>query len=202
MVNVPSYYINEGKYRLDDSFKLLKVLRGIISWKQNIQADILFEGNKVTKRFHSRSDFLTELRSLRKLAKYKYFPKIISLDHSKKQITMLNAGKQLNIYQFSQQNERDIRAIKKILDLNEIYHNDIKFEHFLIYEDTVILIDFGRSTDKSIAPPYRNDFELYINVCKFITFLCVGHASIGSTQHYESILLCWQSVYNIYKLNA
>lgn len=94
-----------------------------------------------------KQEYYNEISCLKELQNCKHFPTLINYDNDKLIIYISYCGQRL--YPQNRPNnwkDQINTIIKTIIDKNIIY-SDIKIEHLRVYNDnTIRLIDFGRST--------------------------------------------------------
>ena len=120
------------------------------------------------KKYLYIDEFHREYLILKKLEKYNHFPKIIEKNKKEKFIIINYVGIVLNKHNKPKNWLYQINKIINILKKNKIYHNDIKCDHFLVKNNIISLIDFGRA---SFYYPLVPDFFNVNNFNKIITSL-------------------------------
>ena len=119
--------------------------------------------------------FFREIKSLEKLKKYNNFPKIISFDEKKHIIYLNYCGELINENNIPSNWKDQLENINKILNENNIFHNDIWYGNFLIKDGIIHLIDFGWSTHYYQDYPYMNllytDTKNYNNIYSYLDII-------------------------------
>lgn len=100
-----------------------------------------------------------EINALTLLRKYKYFPKIIKVDWKKYIIYMNYVGEKIRKFSKNTLPKNilfQLNQIKKALNKESIIHTDLNIRHFMLYKDTISLIDFEKVIiDKKMKTPYK-----------------------------------------------
>ena len=101
--------------------------------------------------------FEKEVNCLKSLFGTKHFPFLLSYDYEQKTIILNYCGKSITSDNIPENWKKQADKIIDSLQKNEIYHNDLWFNNFLVYKKILHVIDFG------FGSFYNQDFP-YINI--------------------------------------
>lgn len=124
------------------------------------------------KNFISESKLEKEVYFLEKLSMYDYFPKIINIDKKNKQLEMSFCGDVSKKGQNPNGWKSQLTQIIETLEREDIYHNDMHRENFVIMNDKIFLIDFGCASENHEDFPFHNVKCSSLKSCdSFVHFL-------------------------------
>jgi len=131
------------------------------------------------KTFKKKFIYLTQMEKevyfLDRLSGYKQFPKIINIDKEGKELEMSFCGEVLQETSKPKLWKTQIEEIIKILEKENIYHNDMHQKNFVCLNDEVFLIDFGYASEDKEEFPYLNVSSCLVSGCdSFLYFLIKG----------------------------
>ena len=108
-----------------------------------------------------------EVYFLERLSEYKQFPKIINIDKKGKELEMSFCGEILQEALKPKLWKTQTEEIIKILEKENIYHNDMHAKNFVCLNDEIFLIDFGYASEDKEEFPYLNVSSCLVNSCDF-----------------------------------
>ena len=132
------------------------------------------------KIFENENKMKKEIYFLEKLSEYKYFPKIINTNIERKELEISFCGNVLNENEEPKLWKNQVKKIIKILEKENIYHNDMHDENFLNKDGKIFLIDFGQASEDNEAFPFLN--VSYSNVDSCDSFF---HFFLKAEQNYK-----------------
>ena len=158
-------------YFLREILRFLKTFFFLLINKKNKQTrKLIYIKNKENKCIYVKKyiifkyEFDQELNILKSLQEYKFFQIIYDYCSKEKIIITEYAGKKINKDNLPTNWYEQIKEIQKILIKKNIYHNDIKLDHFLVKDNQITLIDFGRATFKKPGFFPKNNYNNIINM--------------------------------------
>ena len=117
------------------------------------------------KIFENENKMKKEIYFLEKLSEYKYFPKIINRNIERKELEISFCGNVLNENEEPKLWKNQVKKIIKILEKENIYHNDMHDENFLNKDGKIFLIDFGQASEDNEAFPFLNVSYSNVDSC-------------------------------------
>lgn len=87
--------------------------------------------------------YRVEIKCLKALSQYNFFPKIIRLNKNKFEIEMTFCGENINKFNLPLNWREQVYQIKDILDQMEFVQADIELHNICVKDDQIYIIDFG-----------------------------------------------------------
>ena len=147
-VGFPPYYLGQpilDKYLISGNFKSGCGSTGVYMIRDE-------NDNKyVLKRSNTDLTFQRELNSLKLTKKWKHSPTLIDYDIKNKIIITNWCGKDFKVSKMHKKYEMH-QLIQNLCDIlytdYKLYHNDIRWKNITLKDNTIILIDWGMSSDE------------------------------------------------------
>ena len=117
------------------------------------------------KIFENENKMKKEICFLEKLSEYKCFPKIINTNIETKELEISFCGSGLSENEEPKLWKNQVKKIIKILEKENIYHNDMHDENFLNKDGKIFLIDFGQASEDNEAFPFLNVSYSNVDSC-------------------------------------
>lgn len=137
-----------------------------------------------------KEKYKREVEALRKLEKFKHYPKIVKEEVRKFTFFMTHCGDRINKKNIPKNWLEQINEIKKELEDSDIVNGDLCDDHLLVLKGIISIIDFGNIRLKEDDFFKVNDYEKYKKIQhNKLNTICEcavkGKSSVRKLKHYK-----------------